>query len=129
MAVRYDRLILIMDDEELEQFCRQWVEGRSGYKEVRRLAGPRDKGRDVVGFLTEQRHEGEWDNYQCKQYRERLGLNEGLLALGKVLYWASRGEFTSPRKFYFVAPKGLNQKLTSLIDKPSEFKQILIGKW
>jgi hypothetical protein len=129
MQVKYDRLILIMDDDELEQFTRLWVERLSGYREVHRFAGPGDKGRDVVGFLTAQRHLGEWDNYQCKQYRQRLGLNEGLLAVGKVLYWASRAEFTAPRRFYFVAPKGLNQKLTALVDKPSEFKKTLVDKW
>jgi hypothetical protein len=118
-----------MDDEELEQFCRQWVERLSGYREVKRFGGPGDKGRDVVGFLTENRHEGEWDNFQCKQYRKRLGVNEGLLSVGKVLYWASKGGFTSPRKFYFVAPKGLNRELTSLIDKPSEFKKELVRRW
>jgi hypothetical protein len=129
MSIKYDRLILIMDDTELEQFCRQWVDGRLGYTEVRRFAATGDKGRDVVGFLTKQRHEGPWDNYQCKQYRKPLSVTEGLLAVGKVLYWASRGEFTAPRKFYFVAPKGLNQKLAALIDKPSEFKQTLLLKW
>ena len=129
MQVKYDRLILIMDDDELEKFCREWVDGLAGYVEVHRSAGPGDRGRDVVGFVTAQRHEGPWDNYQCKQYRERLGLNDGLLAVGKVLYWASRGEFTAPRGFYFVAPKGLNQKLAALVDKPSEFKQSLIDKW
>jgi hypothetical protein len=129
MAVKYDRLILIMDDVELEQFCRQWVDRRLGYVEVRRFGETGDKGRDVVGFLSLQRHEGQWDNYQCKQYRKRLSVTEGLLAVGKVLYWASRGEFTAPRRFYFVAPKGLNQKLAALIDKPGEFKGTLISKW
>jgi hypothetical protein len=129
MQVKYDRLILIMDDDELEQFCRQWVEALLEYAQVHRFAGPGDKGRDVVGFLTPQRHEGPWDNYQCKQYRERLKLNDGLLAVGKVLYWASRGEFTPPRRFYFVAPKGLNQKLAGLVDKPSEFRETLVDKW
>jgi hypothetical protein len=37
MAIKYDRLILIMDDTELEQFCRQWVDRRLGYIEVRRF--------------------------------------------------------------------------------------------
>ena len=36
------------------------------------------------------------DNYQCKQYRTTLGLSEGLLAVGKVFYWASVGEFSVP---------------------------------
>lgn len=129
MTVRYDRLIITMDDDELEQFCRRWVEGLSNYHEVRRFAGTGDKGRDVVGFLTKDRHEGLWDNYQCKQYRVKLTQPGGLLAIGKILYWASRDEFVIPRRFYFVAPNGLNQKLDKLVQKPAALKQALIDNW
>lgn len=129
MKIRYDRLIIAMDDDELEQFCRQWVEGLSNYHEVRRFAGTGDKGRDVVGFVTKARHEGPWDNYQCKQYRVKLSQPEGLLAIGKILYWASRGDFTVPRRFYFVAPNGLNQKLDTLVQNPSALRQALIDNW
>src|SRR3546814_6185719 len=37
MMVRRDRLIRTMDDSELEDFCRRWVSGRSGYFEVKRF--------------------------------------------------------------------------------------------
>lgn len=129
MDIRYDRLILSMDDAELEQFCRAWVEKKSGYFEVKRYAGTGDLGRDVVGFLTDQRHDGEWDNYQCKQYRSGVAQTQGILAIGKVLYWAWKGEFTAPMKFFFVAPKGLARKLDGLIDKPSDLKKALFDNW
>lgn len=129
MEVRYDRLILSMNDTELEQFCRQWVEKKSGYFEVKRFAGTGDLGRDVVGFLTDQRHDGEWDNYQCKQYRSGVAKSQGLLAIGKVLYWAWKGEFTAPKKFFFVAPKGLARLLDGLIDKPKALKSALLDEW
>jgi hypothetical protein len=48
--IRYDRLILLMDDDELEMFCRSWTEKKSGYADVKRFAGSGDMGRDVVGF-------------------------------------------------------------------------------
>lgn len=119
-----------MDDVELEQFCRQWVERKAtDYFEVKRFGGAGDKGRDVVGFFTAQRHEAAWDNYQCKQFRNKLGKSEGILAVAKVLYWASQGEFTPPRKFIFVAPKGINSKLLQIINKPAQFKFDLIGGW
>jgi C-terminal domain 6 of the ABC-three component (ABC-3C) systems len=127
--VRYDRLILLMDDHELEKFCRAWADKKSGYVEVKRYAGSGDMGRDVVGFLTDERHDGAWDNYQCKQYLRGVSRPQGLLAIGKVLYWASRGKFAVPRNFYFVAPKGLARKLELLIDKPSELKKALIDDW
>jgi len=97
--------------------------------EVKRFAGTGDLGRDVVGFVTEQRHDGVWDNYQCKQYRKGITRPQGLLALGKVLYWASKGHFTAPRFFYFVAPQGVARKLELLIDKPADLKKALIDDW
>ena len=127
--IRYDRLILLMDDDELEMFCRAWADKKLGYVEVKRFAGTGDMGRDVVGFLTDTRHDGAWDNYQCKQYRKTVSRSQGLLAMGKVLYWASQGHFKPPRNFYFVAPKGLARKLELLIDKPSELKKALIDEW
>lgn len=127
--IRYDRLILLMDADELEKFCCAWVEKKSGYHEVRRFAGPGDKGRDVVGFLTDKRHDGAWDNYQCKQYQRGISLPQALLAIGKVLYWASQGEFSPPDHFYFVAPKGLANKLEGIIDKPSQLKTALTSQW
>ncbi|ANI80320.1 hypothetical protein EP837_03942 (plasmid) [Sphingobium sp. EP60837] len=83
----------------------------------------------MVGFCSDQRHDGDWDNYQCKQYRGKLGTADGLLAVAKVLYWASQGEFTNPRSFIFVAPKGLNSNLLKLINKPASFRSELISKW
>ena len=127
--IHYDRLILLMTDDELEKFCRAWVEKKTSYFEVKRFAGPGDKGRDVVGFFTDQRHEGAWDNYQCKQYRRGIDRSQGLLAIGKLLYWAWKGEFSAPDHFFFVAPQGLARKFEVLIDKPSELRDALIGNW
>jgi hypothetical protein len=129
MNVRFDRLIISMKDDELEQFCRRWVERKAGYFEVKRFGGSGDLGRDVVGFVTSQRHEGEWDNYQCKQYRARLDKGRGILAIGKVLYWASRDKFSVPRYLNFVAPGGINATLLTLINKPSALKAALIADW
>lgn len=127
--IRYDRLILILSDDELEEFCLKWVEKKKEYLQVHRYAGPNDKGRDVVGFKTNRRHEGEWDNYQCKQYHARVSRSEGLLAIGKVLYWAWKGEFIAPDHFFFVAPRGLTRPLQSILDKPSELRDALINEW
>lgn len=118
-----------MDDSQLEEFCRRWVERRAGYFEVKRFGGSGDKGRDVVGFCASSRHEGAWDNYQCKQYRAKLGKNDGLLAVGKVLYWSSQEIFTTPRSFYFVAPRGLNARLLDLVNSPTKFRKSLIDNW
>ena len=126
---RYDRLIIALGDDELEEFVREWALQKKEYTEVERFTGPGDMGRDVVGFLTKQRHQGPWDNYQCKQHGKTLPTAAGIREVGKVLYHSSRGEFTPPTAFFFVAPRGVNRNLKRLIAKPEEFRQALLYQW
>jgi len=100
-----ERLILALPDGELEKFARQWALLKKGYFQVERFSGAGDMGRDVVGYLSKERHEGDWHNYQCKQYGSAVPLDVGLRELGKILYFAQRGEFTAPKKYFFVAPR------------------------
>jgi len=125
----YRRQILALDDDKLEEFVRQWVLKKTDYIEVERFTGTGDMGRDIVGFLSSQRHEGTWHNYQCKQYGRTLPTDTGILELGKVLYYSFKGEFTAPDKFFFVAPRGINRNLKTLIFKPSLFKATIIAEW
>jgi hypothetical protein len=62
LRIAPDRLILQVPDDELEKFVREWVGHRQGYTQVQLFAGPGDLGRDVVGYRTNKRHEGPWDN-------------------------------------------------------------------
>jgi hypothetical protein len=123
--------LLALDDAELEHFARDWVALKKDlYFEVKSYSGPQDLGRDVVGFLTKQRHEGPWHNYQCKQYtRRRLPLGNGLAEFGKILYHAHTGAFTPPVGYHFVAPHGISRELEGLIDKPQSLRRALIGGW
>jgi hypothetical protein len=125
-----ERLIVALPDTQLEKFVREWVGlKKRDYVEVERLTGAGDMGRDVVGYLTKERHEGPWHNYQCKQYARAITIDVGLRELGKVLYYSYRGEFTPPTRFFFVAPKGVGRTLRSLISKPSALKAKLIATW
>ena len=126
---QYRRQILALDDDQLEEFVRQWAIKKTEYIEVERFTGTGDMGRDVVGFLSSQRHEGAWHNYQCKQYGRTLPTHSGISEVGKVLYYSFKGEFTAPEKFFFVAPRGINRNLKSLIFKPSTFKTTIISEW
>lgn len=125
----YRRQILALDDDQLEEFVRQWALKKTEYAEVERFTGTGDMGRDVVGFLSAQRHEGAWHNYQCKQYGRTLPTETGIAELGKVLYYSHLGEFTAPEKFFFVAPRGINRNLKSLIFKPATFKTTMVDQW
>lgn len=126
----YDRQLLAMDDTQLEQFVREWVGLKTeDYVEVTRFSGAGDLGRDVVGFLSSKRHEGSWHNYQCKQYSQNLPTDKAVCEIGKILYFAHRGEFTAPDRYYFVAPRGVNRNLEKLIFNPQYFKKTLIDEW
>jgi hypothetical protein len=124
-----ERHILALPADELEKFARDWAQLKKGYFEVDRFSGAGDMGRDVVGYLTKAKHEGNWHNYQCKQYGKAVPLDIGLRELGKILYFAHKGEFTAPTKYFFVAPKGVARTLRTYISKPSELKKALIIHW
>ncbi|PSV48337.1 ABC-three component system protein [Photobacterium indicum] len=126
----YRRAILSLDATELEILVRRWVDKQvDNYESVKRYGSKGDRGRDVVGFYSNRRHEGEWDNYQCKQYGQPLQHGSGIVEVGKVLYFAFDGRFTAPKNYFFVAPRGVNSTLDELIDNPSYFKKELIEKW
>lgn len=127
---RYARQILSLSDDGLESFVGDWVARKStSYVECTRFSGPGDMGRDVVGFLSPARHQGEWHNYQCKQYRKALPTEDGIREIGKILYYAYQGNFTAPAKYFFVAPKGINRNLENLIFNPAAFRERLISDW
>lgn len=128
-AYKYRRQVLLLDDDELEEFVRQWTDKKSEYVGVERFEAPGDLGRDVVGFRTSHKHEGEWDNFQCKQYGKSISTEVGLRELGKILYNASEGHFPAPKRFFFVAPRGLNRNLRGYVSKPTELKAALINNW
>jgi hypothetical protein len=126
----YDRDILALDSVELEQFVLDWVYSKkSKYLETTRLSGAGDLGRDVVGFLSEKKHEGAWHNYQCKQYAKPISVDLALLEVGKILYYAFMGKFTAPAAYFFVAPRGVNRNFEDLLFNPSRFKDKLTNEW
>ncbi|MBE3859754.1 hypothetical protein HJ170_07815 [Vibrio parahaemolyticus] len=99
------------------------------YLSAMRYGGAGDLGRDVVGFYSNQKHEGDWDNYQCKQYCKSLPTAEGMCELGKILYFAQQGNFSVPKNYYFVVPKGINKNLKGWIQNPSQLRNQLISQW
>jgi hypothetical protein len=119
--ISLDRHLLALTDAELEQFVREWATQKREYVEVQRFTGPGDMGRDVVGYLTKERHEGSWHNFQCKQYGRTLPTDRGISEVGKVLYHSHSGEFTPPTAF--------NRNLKRFIAKPSEFRAELLAGW
>lgn len=130
MPHKHHRKIFSLTATELELFVRKWVKLlENDYFYVKQFAGTGDLGRDVVGFCDKNLHQGVWDNYQCKQYGTTLNTDKCILEIAKTLYYAYSGEFTAPRYYYFVAPKGLNRKFETLIYNPNNLKKYLIENW
>lgn len=123
-----------LEDDQLEEFIELFVERiGEGYVAVHRLGQANDKGRDVVGFLTDAKHEAAWHLYQSKRktYASALGVGEALVELGKVFYHhAGGGAYkTLPTKYVFVSPRGVSGTLRDLILNPSDLKAELLAKW
>ena len=60
---RYDRLIIALNDDELEGFVREWALRKTEYLEVQRFTGPGDMGRDVVGYRDIYWRPNEWSDW------------------------------------------------------------------
>ncbi|MCH7905624.1 MAG: hypothetical protein IH944_13795 [Armatimonadetes bacterium] len=121
--------IKLYSSEQWEELVLEWANGAAAkYDRVERCGGAGDMGRDVIGFPEKDNHDL-WDNYQCKHYDHPLHPSDIWLELGKLVYYAHRGEFTYPRAYSFVAPQGAGTALANLLRKPEELRRGLITNW
>lgn len=100
---------------------------KTQYPRVVRCGAGGDMGRDVIAYRYDEPKD--WENYQCKHYDKRLSLSLVLLEIGKILYYAHRGEFSLPKHYYFVAPQGVSNDLLKHLNDPARLKAALIEKW
>ncbi len=116
--------------DEWEDFIEEWATSlESVYIKVRRFGGAGDCGVDVAGFCTDKGFEDKWDNYQCKRYAHPLRPSDIWIELGKIIYYSSIGEYTPPRKHYFVASLGVGTTLEKLLNKPNELREKFKENW
>lgn len=121
-----DRVRLFSFDQ-WECFVQEWVDSlRDEYELVERCGGAGDLGRDVIATV---KGGSEWDNFQCKHYTNALAPNEVWIELGKLAYYTLRGEYSYPRRYYFVAPQGVGPKLSNLLKKPRDLRDGLLANW
>jgi len=122
--------IELFSPDEWEEFTEEWATSL-GYKyhKVRRFGGAGDQGLDVVGFVTNSSFDGGWDNHQCKHYDHPLRPSDIWVEIGKVIYYSFAGEYPSPRKYYFVAPKGIGTSLGKLLSNPKALKKQAKVNW
>jgi len=123
--------LLGYDSDEWEKFINEWVFFlKSEYSEVQRFAGAGDKGVDVAGFVDNKMLEGVWDNFQCKHYSKPLGpAADAYPEIGKTLWYSFKGDFVAPRRYYFVAPRGVSTMLGHLLASPNKLKSAILESW
>jgi hypothetical protein len=111
-----------------EEFVLEWAHSlQTAYARVERCGGAGDMGRDVIA--TCKGDHGVWDNYQCKHYGAPLQPTDIWDEFGKLIYYTHVGQFTLPRRYYFVAPQGAGTKLANLLKRPVKLRDELISNW
>ncbi len=120
--------IKLFSDSQWELFVLEWVDSlRAEYDLVERCGGAGDMGRDVIAYVKSGN--GAWDNYQCKHYKESLTPSDVWIELGKLAYHTLRGDYTYPRRYYFIAPQGAGNKLSNLLKRPDQLRAGLLQNW
>ena len=120
--------IKLFSPTQWEEFVLEWAHSlKTKYSSVERCAGAGDMGRDVIAF--DKTNPTLWENYQCKHYGHRLTPVDIWLELGKFVYYTFAGEYTTPQKYFFVAPQGIGTKLSKLLKNDIELKIQLIANW
>jgi hypothetical protein len=100
--------VYLMDDKEFEVLVQNWMEQIAPhYLGVSCFGGPGDMGRDVIGWTTDKKCLGAWDNVQCKHLNRSLSPGDLWPELGKVLWHAHKGDYVLPRRMKFLASKGI----------------------
>lgn len=122
--------IKLFSPEEWEEFTLEWAfSQKDQYISVVRESGGNDMGIDVAGFTDENGTNGQWDNFQCKHYKNALTPSDIFVEFGKMIWHSFLGKFTPPRKYYFIAPQGCGIKLSKLLRDPQKLKEEVRLNW
>jgi len=123
--------LLLYSADQWEGFVQEWVHYclKAMYSQVQRFGGAGDRGIDIAGFTDGDKLNGVWDNFQCKHYDHALYPTDALPEIGKLLWYTFIEEFAVPRRYYFVAPKGVGTSLNAYLANAPEFRKALIKGW
>lgn len=119
----------LFSPSDWEGFVNEWASSLGQYGLVERTSGAGDMGCDVIGTVDPSDPNSPWDNYQCKHYDHPLAPGDIWVELGKLCYYTWRGDYTVPRSYRFVAPRGVGGKLARLLKRPAELKAGLLAAW
>lgn len=123
--------LLTYSPDEWEGFVEEWVYYclKKKYKTVERFSGPGDMGIDVAGFVDDKRHQGTWDNFQCKRYGHAIRPSDVWAEFGKIIWYSYQGKYTAPRRYYLVSPFGAGTSLSNLFSNAKKLREGLLENW
>jgi hypothetical protein len=129
-AIPAIRLIQIFSPEEWEEFIAEWAWTlKADYGLVTRCGNAGDMGCDVIASVDADQPDAVWDNFQCKHYDHPLAPSDIWVELGKLCHYTHIGSISVPRRYRFVAPRGVGTKLNRLLRQPEELRRQLIEVW
>lgn len=115
--------IQLYNDEEWEEFIREWVTAlETTYVQVKRFGGSGDRGADVAAFKSEHGLEGPWDCFQGKHYATPLTFSDAGPEMLKVFRAVNAGHWRMPDTYQFLAPRGCGTQLNQLLSQPTKLK-------
>ncbi len=114
-------------DEAFEEFIAEWAVAcaKTKYKDVYRIGGAGDQGRDVIA----EYENGDYDYYQCKKYSTKLQPSQYWLEFGKLCYYVYNRDIPMPKKYYIIASHDLSNKMRSLLNNKESIRSGLIDEW
>src|SRR5262245_20335886 len=109
--------IFLYSANEWEGFIQEWAYHclKKLYTQVQRFTGSGDLGIDIAGFTDPQKLRGVWYSYQCKHYDHSLQPVDVWPEIGKILWYTFKGEYKVPRRYYFIAPRGVGTLLAKYL--------------
>ena len=124
------RRVELFSPDAWEEFTEEWASSqKADFAKIVRFAGAGDMGLDIVGFIGGDTFASGWDNFQCKHYDAALTISRVAVEIGKAIYYSYRGEYPPPRKYFFVAPKGIGTSLEKLFAAPEKLKTEVKTHW
>lgn len=123
--------LLLYSPDQWEDFVHEWVHYglKKQYSQVQRFTGSGDRGIDIAGFTDPSKLQGSWDNYQCKHYDHALRPTDIWVEIGKIVWYSFNKAYTPPRRYFFVAPKGVGTSLAALLADATKLRDELINNW
>lgn len=123
--------LLVMNADDWEEFLKEWGQSqKKKYHLVTGLGGANDYGIDVACFYTKKGFQGEWDNFQCKYYKDTpLAPGTAIPEIGKFLWHIFDKGLMTPKGYYFFAPKDCGKELKKLLLDSNKLKKKLFDEW